>query len=358
MAPSETSQLRIALDAMGGDNAPFSVLKGADFACQKYKNVNFLLFGDQSKINPILEKLPALQKVSSVIHTDKVVTNEDKPSAAIRQGRDSSMGMAIKAVHDGTADGIVSSGNTGALMAIAKITLRTLPGIDRPAIATAYPTMRGRCIVLDLGANVECDANNLFQFAVMGDAFAHAVLQVERPSIGLLNVGSEEAKGNEVVKAAASMLKENGLKLNYYGHVEGDDITKGTVDVVVSDGFSGNISLKTAEGTAHMFSHFLKMAFKSSWISKLGYLLARPALKKVFNALDPRQHNGAMFLGLNGIVVKSHGGTDEVGFANAIGVAVELITHKINEQITKEIEISHRNGHQKMPELASATSKN
>lgn len=338
MCPAKTNQVTISLDAMGGDGAPDSVLRGADLACKLYKGTKFLIFGNERDVAPILNELPDLKKISTLIHTEKVITNDDKPSAALRQGRDSSMGLAIKSVYDQKSDAAVSAGNTGALMAMSKFMLRTLPGIDRPAIATAYPTMKGRCVVLDLGANVDCNAENLFQFAIMGDAFARAVLGFARPSIGLLNIGTEEVKGNEAVRTAAAMLKDSELHLNYYGNVEGDDITKGTVDVVVTDGFSGNISLKTAEGTAQMCAHFLKMAFKSSIMSKLGYILARPALKKIFNTLDPRQHNGAMFLGLNGIVVKSHGGTDEIGFANAIGVAVELVTHKINQQITQELE--------------------
>ena len=327
---------------MGGDNAPHAVLLGAERACQKYPNATFILYGNQETINPILENLCCLKKVCRVVHTDKIVPNDMKPSTALRQGQDSSMGLAVKSLVSKEADGAVSSGNTGALMAISKIALRTLPGIDRPAIASTFPNMKGRCIVLDLGANVECSAEHLFQFAVMGDAFAHAVLELENPLIGLLNIGSEEIKGNDAVKNASTMLKESNLNLNFYGHVEGDDIAKGTVDVVVSDGFTGNIALKTAEGTAQMCSSFLKKAYSSSIFSKIGYLLTKRSLKKVFNTLDPRLHNGAMFLGLNGIVVKSHGGTDEIGFANAIGVAIELVTHGINEQITKEIEQAHK----------------
>lgn len=343
MAPHQTEEIVIALDAMGGDNAPNAVLHGADAAGKKYPSVKFLIFGDKSKINPILDKLEHLRNISHVTHTDQVISNDEKPSTALRQGKESSMGLAVNAVKEGKANGAISSGNTGALMAISKLALRTLPGIDRPAIATAYPTMRGKIVVLDLGANIECTAEQLFQFAVMGDAFARAVLEVDNPSIGLLNVGSEEVKGNESVKNAASLLKESNLNLNFYGYVEGDDITKGTTDVVVSDGFSGNISLKTAEGTAQMVTHFLRMAFKSTLMSKIGYLFAKPALKRVFYTLDPRMHNGAMFLGLNGIIVKSHGGTDEIGFENAVNVAIELVANKINDQITKEIEISHQN---------------
>jgi glycerol-3-phosphate acyltransferase PlsX len=318
------------------------VLSGAEKSCLKYPNINFLIYGDETIISPLLDGYPTLKNIAKIIHTDQIIANDDKPSQAVRHGKDSSMGMAIAAVKNGEADGAISSGNTGALMAMSKLALRMLPGIDRPAIATSFPTIKGQCIMLDLGANVDCSTNHLYQFAIMGDAFARAVLELENPSVGLLNVGSEDMKGNDAVKGASTMLREGKLDINYFGHIEGDDITKGTVDVVVCDGFSGNISLKTAEGTVQMFSHYLKMAFNSSIMGKLGYLFAKSSLKLVSRKLDPRMHNGAMFLGLNGVIVKSHGGSDDIGFANAIDVAFELIAHKINEQITKEIEISHQ----------------
>lgn len=327
----------IALDAMGGDNAPSCVFEGANRVCARHPDVSFLIYGNEQSCRPFLEKYPALKAVSQFIATEIVISNDEKPSAAIRHGRNSSMGMAIKAVRNGEADAVVSSGNTGALMAIAKIILRTLPGIDRPAIGSVIPNMRGESIMLDLGANVSCDANNLFEFAVMGNAFAHILLEKKSPSIGLLNVGTEEMKGNEAVRTAASLLRENDLNLNFHGYVEGDDLAKGTVDVVVTDGFSGNIALKTAEGTAKMCTEFLKKSMRSNPLALLGGILAGGTMKKTFKRFDPRLHNGAMLLGLNGIVVKSHGSMDDVGFANAIKVARELVQQGINEQIIDEM---------------------
>lgn len=334
--------MRLALDAMGGDNAPYSVIAGAAEAAVRHNGIEFLIFGDEAKIAPLMEKFPSLKSRSKLIHTEKLVTTHEKPSVALRQGKHSSMGLAIKAVEENEAEAAVSSGNTGALMAMAKFMLKTLPGIDRPAIGSLIPNKRGDSVMLDLGANAECNADNLFQFAVMGDAFAKAVLGRSNPSIGLLNIGSEESKGIENVKLAAMMLKDNVLDLNFHGFVEGNDIPAGTVDVIVTDGFSGNIALKTLEGTAKFFTSMLKTALSSSVSSKAGALLARPALKSLFSLLDPRMHNGAMFLGLNGIVVKSHGGTDEIGFANAIEVAVNLVSYGINRKIIDEMEASSR----------------
>lgn len=333
----------IALDAMGGDGAPKMVLKAALRVAEARPDTNFLIFGKAKKIEPLLKKYDSLAACSEFMHADDVVLNEDKPSQALRQRKESSMAMAIQAVKEGRADGMVSAGNTGALMAMSKIMLRMLPGIDRPAIATKFPNKEGSCVMLDLGANVDCSETHLFQFAIMGDAFARVVLDVEFPSIGLLNVGSEDVKGSDAVKNAAQMIAESDFNLNYYGYVEGNDIALGTVDVIVSDGFSGNIALKTAEGIAQLYSYFLKKAFKSSPLAMLGYILAKPALKRLKNKLDPRLHNGAMFLGLNGIVVKSHGGTDEIGFENAINVAIDLVRNGINQQIVKELDLSHVN---------------
>lgn len=324
----------IALDAMGGDNAPYAVLAGANQVAAARSDLSFLIFGDCNMIEPMISKLSYLKKVSTLIHTDKKIEADDKPSYAIRHGRDSSLWLAIEAVKEGKAQAIVSSGNTGALMAISKIMLKTLHDIDRPAITTVMPTIKNKSVMLDLGANVDCTSENLFQFALMGSAFAKVMLNVNKPSIGLLNIGSEDVKGNDIVKAAATKLRETDLDLNFYGYVEGNDIAEGTVDVIVTDGFSGNIALKTAEGTAKICRDFLKKALQSSLLTKIGFLLAKPALKKLSRKLDHRLYNGAMFLGLNGIVVKSHGSTDAVGFANAINVALELANNKINEKIT------------------------
>lgn len=333
-----TARLTISLDAMGGDKAPEVVLQGVQIARTRLPHVDFLLYGDQAQLEPLLDRMPDLRAVCQVRHTEHAVGGCDKPSQVLRTGRQSSMWLAVDAVARGEAACVVSAGNTGALMAVSKFVLRMLPGISRPAIAGFFPTVRGESVMLDLGANVDCDANNLVEFAVMGEVFSRIVLGVERPSVGILNVGSEELKGNDAVRTAAAILKEGTLPLNFYGFVEGNDIAAGTVDVVVSDGFTGNIALKSAEGLAKLYTRFLRDAFSSSWMAKLGYLLARSALVKVKHRTDPRRYNGAMFLGLNGIAVKSHGGTDAVGFANAIGVAVELVTHGFNERIKRELE--------------------
>jgi phosphate acyltransferase len=328
--------LTIALDAMGGDNAPRIVVKGAALARIRHPNVRFLLFGNEAKIQPLLKRKPKLKKIVSLIHTDKIVPGDMKPSLALRQGRGSSMWEAINAVRDGKAGAAVSAGNTGALMAMAKLTLGTLPGIDRPAIAAFFPTMRGESVMLDLGANVECDANNLVQFAVMGEVFARTVLGLQQPTIGLLNVGEEPVKGRDAVKTASTILRNTRLPIKFEGFVEGDDIAAGTVDVIVTDGFTGNIALKTAEGTARLLREFVRQAFKSSFVAKIGFFLAGSALRKMQVRTDPRRYNGAMFLGLNGIAVKSHGGTDALGFANAIGVAIDLAAGGFNDRIKEE----------------------
>jgi len=321
---------------MGGDNAPRMVIDGVEASLARFSDVRFLLFGDENRLKPLLDGRPKAKAASEVQHTSDVVTNEEKPGAALRGGRNSSMRLAIDAVGSGEADGVISAGNTGALMAMAKFVLKTLPGIDRPAIAAYYPTLRGESVMLDLGANVECDAENLVQFAVMGEVFARNVLGLDQPSIGILNVGAEGLKGNEAVKKAAATLQATPLPIKFYGFIEGDDIGAGTVDVVVTDGFTGNIALKTAEGTARLFGEFLKEALTASPISKLGAMLASRELRKFKRRVDPRRYNGAMFLGLNGICIKSHGGADAVGFANAIRVAVDLITNSFNENIKKD----------------------
>jgi len=327
----------IALDAMGGDRAPAMVLKGAEIALERFPKTRFLIFGAEDRIAPLLRKLPRLGQAAAIHHTTEVVLDDAKPSLALRTGRNSSMRLAIDAVADGRADGIVSAGNTGALMAMAKFTLKTLPGIDRPAIATFFPTRRGESVVLDLGANVECDAENLVQFALMGDVFARTVLGLIQPTVGLLNVGSEDLKGNDAVRGAAARLRGGMTPIRFYGFVEGDDIAAGTVDVVVTDGFTGNVALKSAEGIAKLFSDSLRASFHHSPLARIGYIFARGALKKLAARIDPRRYNGAMFLGLAGIAVKSHGSTDAFGFANAIGVAIDMKVNGFLEQIRDEL---------------------
>jgi len=323
---------------MGGDYAPGVVVKGVAVARERLPDVKYLLFGDEARIAPLLAAEPTLRGVCEIRHTSQAVSAEAKPSQVVRSGRQSSMWLAAAAVAAGEAQGVVSAGNTGALMAVSKFVLRMLPGIDRPAIAAFFPTERGESVMLDLGANVECNANNLVEFAVMGEVFARVVLGLEKPKVGILNVGSEEMKGNDAVKAAAEVLRAGTLPIDFHGFVEGTDIGLGTVDVIVTDGFTGNVALKTAEGTAKLYSRFLRDAFKSSLLAKIGYLLAKPALHKVKLRTDPRRYNGAMFLGLNGIAVKSHGGTDAIGFANAIEVAVDLVRQDFNERIKKDFE--------------------
>ncbi|MBP5855784.1 phosphate acyltransferase PlsX [Marivibrio halodurans] len=320
-------RLTISLDGMGGDNAPDSVVEGAAIARERNPALRFLLYGDEARLKPLVAAQSHLADCVEIRHTDKVVANTDKPSVALRSGKQSSMRLAIDAVQSGEADSAVSAGNTGALMAMAMFGLRTIAGVERPAICSFFPTERGETCMLDLGANVACDAENLVQFAVMGEAFARTAMGIEKPTVGLLNVGVEDLKGKDEVKLAAAALRESTLPIEFKGFVEGDDIACGTVDVVVTDGFTGNIALKTAEGTSRLVSAFLREAFQSSLMAKVGYLFARRAMHKLRLRVDPRRYNGAVLLGLNGIVVKSHGGTDSLGFANAIGVAADMATH-------------------------------
>ncbi len=328
----------IALDGMGGDNAPFSVVAGADAVLEQHPEVRFLLFGDRAKLDPLIEATTRLKHRCEVHHTTEVVRDDDKPGQALRKGRQSSMGLAIEAVREGRAIGVVSAGNTGALMALSKFVLRMLPDIDRPALASLIPTLKGESVMLDLGANVECDARNLVEFAVMGAQFARALLGRLKPTVGILNVGSEQLKGNDTLREAAEALRAaQDLPFTFHGFIEGNDIGAGTVDVVVTDGFTGNVALKTAEGTARLVSGYISAALRRSWMSKIGALLAMPALKALRNRLDPRAYNGGVFLGLNGIAVKSHGGMDATGFASAIGVAVDMARSHMVEKIAEDL---------------------
>ena len=341
MSASPARKITIALDVEGGDHAPHSAIKGAEEARLRYPDARFLLFGRPEIIEPALAAFPALKQIAEIRATTAVISAEEKPSVALRQGKESSMYKAIHAVKEGAAQGIVSAGNTGALMAIAKLALRMLPGIDRPAIASLLPTQAGDVVMLDLGANTECDANNLFEFAVMGEAFARAVLGTPKPRIGLLNIGSEDGKGHEEIRAAAQLLKNTKLPISFQGYVEGNDITKGVVDVVVTDGFTGNVALKSIEGIGELCARFIKDAFHSSLFAKIGFFLAKPALTLLFNRINPQHYNGAMLLGLNGIVVKSHGRADAFGFANAIGVAYNLAAFDVNAKITEDVRLFH-----------------
>lgn len=328
----------IALDAMGGDFGPSVVVPAAAKALKEKPGLLFIFFGDKIRIEDILKHHPELEKVSEIRHTDKVIANNEKPSVALRSGRNSSMRLAIDAVKDKKAGAVVSAGNTGALMATAKMVLKCLPGISRPAIASVFPAIKGETVMLDLGANLICDADMLVQFALLGSVYAKEVRGVANPTVGLLNVGAEEMKGLDQIRAAASILSRVDFSGDFYGFVEGNDIPAGLVDVVVTDGFTGNIALKVGEGVGDLSAHFLKEAFKSSFMAKIGALFAYKALKKVKSNFDPRFYNGGMFLGLNGICVKSHGGMDDYGFSRAILVAANLVEHGFNERVAYEIE--------------------
>lgn len=316
----------IAVDGMGGDDAPSIVIEGMAKARTLYPDVKYLLFGPEDTLKPLLDQQSALNAQVTLVHTDKVITSDDKPSQALRRGREASMGMAIQSVKAGDAHVAISAGNTGALMALAKFILRTEPGIDRPALISPMPTLRGESVMLDLGANVECTAENLVQFSIMGAAYARVVLGLEKPTVGLLNVGVEDLKGRDAVRQAADTLRahQSDWPFDYQGFVEGDGIGAGDVDVVVTDGFTGNIALKTAEGTAKLMAKLLERAFKSSTFSKIGYGFARSGMMSLKNHLDPNNHNGGVFLGLNGLVVKSHGGASAHGFSAALAVAIDM----------------------------------
>ena len=339
-----TTRLIIAVDAMGGDHAPAAILRGADMALERYPSVFFKFVGDETAIKAHLTGLNRLAKAHEIIHTPDKISSDMKPSVALRQGRNSSMRRAIDLVQADEAACVISAGNTGALMAMAKFVLKTLPGIDRPAIASFFPTLHGETVMLDLGANIECDADILVQFAIMGAVFARTVLGIVEPKIGLLNVGAEEMKGRDSLRVAAETLRQMDEKKHlpgsFYGFIEGNDIPAGTVDVIATDGFTGNVALKTAEGTAKLYSAFLKQTFAASLLARLGYLLAKPAFDKLRIRTDPRRYNGAMFLGLQGICVKSHGGTDALGFANAIGVAHDLVVQGCNDKIRQGLAAS------------------
>ncbi len=322
---------------MGGDHGPKVVIPAAISALESHPNVTFILVGDEDTIREHLQ-LNGVQDEPRLIihHASQVVEMDESPAIALRGKKDSSMRVAINLVKQGTAGACVSAGNTGALMATARFVLKTLPGIERPAIVSALPTMKGHTYVLDLGANVDSSAEHLVQFALMGSVLAELVDDKENPTIGLLNIGEEDIKGNERVKEAARLLQDTDL--NYYGFVEGDGIYRGDVDVVVCDGFVGNVALKASEGVIHMIRHFLRQSFGRNIFTKLAGLIASPVLKHFRDELDPRAYNGANFIGLQGIVIKSHGGTDKIGFANAIKIAVIEAEHDVPTRISKHLE--------------------
>ena len=338
----------IALDAMGGDVGPDVVIAGAELARERYPGIRFRLYGQEAPIRAALARAPRVAAEAEVIHVDGTVLGTDKPSQAIRRAKSTSMGLAIEAVKAGNAAAAVSAGNTGALMAMAKLALRTMEGIDRPALVALMPTLKNDSVVLDLGANTDCDAENLVQFAVMGAAFARTVLGLDRPRVAFLNIGEEDMKGTEAIRDAAALIRTAAvdLPLEFQGNVEGNGIAQGNTDVIVTDGFSGNIALKTAEGTAKLVTGLLANAYRASLLTKIGYLFSRPALRALRDQLDPNNHNGAVFLGLNGVVVKSHGAADIKGFANAIGVAHDLVARDIHARIQADLAnfAAHRPG--------------
>lgn len=337
--------VRIALDAMGGDFGPAVTVAGAARALDKHPDSRFLLVGDETTIRAELAKHPRLAEVSEVRHASVAIRMDDKPSQALRQGRRvSSMWIAIEAVKKGEADVAVSAGNTGALMAMAKICLRMMSRVDRPALACLWPTLRGQSVVLDVGASMGANAAHLVDLAIMGSAMASIILGLDRPTVGLLNVGTEEIKGVEEVKDAAQILRDSSLPgLTYAGFVEGDGIGRGDVDVVVTEGFTGNITLKTAEGTAKQISAYLKQAMGGSLLAKIGYLLARGAFQQLRGRMDTRSINGGVFLGLEGIVIKSHGGADAVGFARAVEIGYEMARADLLNRIRGTVELAHLN---------------
>ena len=343
-----TDQPCIAIDAMGGDEGLAVMLAGVASARRRlaaqYGGLNFLLVGDEAAIRAGLESHPILSAHSEIVHAPELVGPNEKPSQAIRRAKVTSMGVTIDLVKKGRAHAAVSSGNTGALMAMAKLSLRMLPGIDRPALAAPLPTLGDNDVVmLDLGANTECDARNLVQFAVMGAAYARIIFELERPRVALLNIGSEDQKGTDEIRAAATELRAaTHLPLAFTGFVEGDKLARGNHDVIVCDGFAGNIALKTAEGTARFVGDLLKRAFTSSIRSKVGFLISRPATQLLRDHLDPNNHNGAIFLGLKGIVVKSHGSANERGVATAIANAVKLVRADLTRRIAEDLGLDHR----------------
>lgn len=327
----------IAVDILGGDHAPLVPLEGVARTHDSFADVDFLLCGPQDLIEEFLDKKPHLKDRCKIVHAPEHVTNDTPARDAVRGLKQSSMRLAIEAVRDGQADGVVSGGNTGAYMALSKIILKTLEGIDRPAITGTVPSQKGPIVMLDLGANVEATAEQLCQFAQMGEAFSRHVLGVQTPSVGLLNIGSEELKGHADLKVAYDIIKATGAVANFHGYVEGDDIMNGTTHVVVTDGFTGNVSLKTMEGAVHFLVDVFKQELSRKLRFKVAALFAKGALTAFKQQLDPRHHNGAPFLGLKGVAVKSHGGMDEVGFANALGVAINMVSKDLNSHILEEV---------------------
>ncbi len=328
---------------MGGDHGPAVIVAALARIAKRRTDINFVVFGKTDAVQPELDRYPALTPVTRFVHCDVAVRMDDKPSQALRHGRwKSSMWRAIEAIKAGEADACISAGNTGALMAMSKFCLRTMATIERPAIAAIWPTIRGESIVLDVGATIGADAHQLIDFGILGAAMARAIFGIDRPSVGLLNIGVEEIKGQEEVKEAGRLLRDaNMMSMKYHGFVEGDDIGKGTVDVVVSEGFAGNIALKTAEGTARQIAGYLRSAMTRTLMARIGYIFAKSAFERLREKMDVRKANGGVFLGLNGIVVKSHGGADEEGFASAIELGYDMVRNRLLDRIEADLDLFH-----------------
>ncbi|CZT34831.1 phosphate acyltransferase PlsX [Rhizobium sp. 9140] len=332
--------VRISLDLMGGDHGPQVIIPGAAKALERHPDIRFVLYGLEADCLPILEKYPKVKAASTFHPCEIAIAMDEKPSQALRRGRGkASMWQAIDAINRNEADVVVSAGNTGALMAMSVFCLRTMSGIQRPAIAAIWPTLKGESIVLDVGATIGADAQQLMDFALMGGAMARALFEMDRPTVGLLNVGVEEMKGQEDVKEAGRLIREANLDgIDYFGFVEGDDIGRGTVDVVVTEGFSGNIALKAAEGTARQIAEYLRAAMSRTLLAKIGYILAKGAFDRLREKMDPRKVNGGVFLGLNGVVIKSHGGADAEGFAAAIDVGYDMVRNGLKAKIETDLD--------------------
>ena len=348
---------RIAVDAMGGDEGVRIMVEGAALARRRHERFKFLLVGDEPRIKAALEHHPNLRAAAEILHAPDAISGEEKPSQAIRRAKTTSMGMAINAVKEGAAGAAVSAGNTGALMAMAKLALRTMPGIDRPALSALLPTLGDNDVcMLDLGANTECNARNLVQFAVMGAAYSRIATGREKPRVRLLNIGTEDIKGTDSLREAAAILKasEHDLAMSFDGFIEADKLNRGDVDVVISDGFSGNIALKAVEGTARFVADLLRRSFASSLRSKIGFLISRPATETLKHHLDPNNHNGAVFLGLGGIVVKSHGSASALGVANAVHVTARVLEESLIERITADLARIHADRQREAPAAAAA----
>jgi glycerol-3-phosphate acyltransferase PlsX len=331
------TKIKIAIDVMGNDNGPGSIISGASISKERYPKIKYVFFGDQELITKNLKKYKNLSNSYDIVHTSQVVLPEDKPSLALRNRKNTSMGVSLIYLGEKKASALVSAGNTGALMAMSKLQLRMLDGISRPAIASTFPHEKGEFILLDLGANTDCNSENLVQFAIMGTEFAKVVLGRNNPKIAILNIGTEQDKGKTYINEAANLLEKSYLSKNFIGYIEGNDMTKGLADVVVADGFSGNIALKTAEGVAVLCSSYIKKIFESSILGNISYFLLKKKLSTLKEKLDPRKRNGALFLGLNGLVVKSHGSADALGFAAAIDIAYEFAQEEVATKITKSL---------------------